>query len=792
MTKVIRALALTICVWCLGMLVQCSVFAEKSFAQSIDSISPASSYVYIYNQGDTNLYPNSYPSYNSKRIYGSYTHDGVTYDNILGHGGCGLYTYAHAIQWLTSNYTNESSAISLLDTLIAINSAPYDTLTPYDNYIQTLGVTKVSRPTNEAAIVQHFSSGGVIILHPYNSSSGGHYCLAVGAAYGDLDGQGSKLWIHVLDSSVGSTTKRISSYSAYGFVSPHGKLDPGTCYFGANYWIPIEAYLYGFTRTSDMYAYLPSEIHSRTIPDGNYLICCEDNPQYYLDIYGAESPAQNMTVVGAAGPLSSVEEADTCDIWTIKYESDGYYSIKQFRTDMTLSVYSDLVVVPDYGTDTQRWSIVPDGANGYRIQAKFSGQYIDRSDGMYIRTKGDVSAQGWVFKVAYGYDRTIPDGNYLISCENNLPYYLDVTGDDLTAQDLTTVGITGPLTSMEDVYSCDIWTVKYESNGFYSIKQYQTDKALTVYPDMVVCQDYGTDTQRWAIIPDGANGYRFQVKAYGTYLDRNSSLYVRSEGSVSDQGWAFTPYPYGHVPTIPDGNYLICCEANQSYFLDVIGNAYPAEDSTRLCVGGPIIDGEVNDKCTAWTVKYESDGFYSIRQYNTSKALSQNTDMIVFEDYGTVGQRWTIDPDGANGYRIRVKYNRLYLDIESGGANWGSGIQLNSKRDVAAQGWVFIPYNPAPDFNDPDFILPSALTIIDESAFEGITATVVYVPDTCTNIGKWAFRNCIGLTQIRIPENCAIGTDAFAGCNYVVIFGAKGSPAETYANSHTNCAFAEE
>ena len=92
----------------------------------------------------------------------------------------------------------------------------------------------------------------------------------------------------------------------------------------------------------------------------------------------------------------------------------------------------------------------------------------------------------------------------------------------------------------------------------------------------------------------------------------------------------------------------------------------------------------------------------------------------------------------------------------------------------------------------PDFVLPSAVTTIGESAFENMSAGVVYIPDTCTRIGKWAFRNCANLKQIRIPANCSVGSEAFSGCTKVVIFGTTGSPAQTYAENHANCTFVAE
>ena len=96
---------------------------------------------------------------------------------------------------------------------------------------------------------------------------------------------------------------------------------------------------------------------------------------------------------------------------------------------------------------------------------------------------------------------------------------------------------------------------------------------------------------------------------------------------------------------------------------------------------------------------------------------------------------------------------------------------------------------PAPVFGAPDFTLPAALTTVEAEAFEGIAASVVDVPANCAAIGDRAFRSCPNLTQIRIPDNCALGTDVFEGCATVVVFGAAESSAEYYCESHDNCVF---
>lgn len=96
-----------------------------------------------------------------------------------------------------------------------------------------------------------------------------------------------------------------------------------------------------------------------------------------------------------------------------------------------------------------------------------------------------------------------------------------------------------------------------------------------------------------------------------------------------------------------------------------------------------------------------------------------------------------------------------------------------------------------PAFGTPDFTLPSYLTAIEEEAFEGAAMAVVDVPANCVSIGNHAFRACTKLTQIRIPSGCAMGKDVFDGCTLVYVYGAEGSPAETYCRdpAHSNCVF---
>lgn len=102
--------------------------------------------------------------------------------------------------------------------------------------------------------------------------------------------------------------------------------------------------------------------------------------------------------------------------------------------------------------------------------------------------------------------------------------------------------------------------------------------------------------------------------------------------------------------------------------------------------------------------------------------------------------------------------------------------------NVTEVGFAAFYGNPFPS-DDPDFILPLDLTTVEASAFVGIDARYVWIPDQVTLIGTEAFADCPSLEYIYIPYGCTIVEDALP--ENTVILGIDGSPAETYGNPFT-------
>lgn len=128
---------------------------------------------------------------------------------------------------------------------------------------------------------------------------------------------------------------------------------------------------------------------------------------------------------------------------------------------------------------------------------------------------------GWIYPadptphgqaMGQGMGRTIADGDYHIVSVTNPTYFLDISGTSVPAAEGTNV----QLYQTDDgiLEDCDAWTVTY-NDGFYTIVQRGTDRALDVYDESTqeganvqVWHSKNNAAQQWAISMNGSQGYR--------------------------------------------------------------------------------------------------------------------------------------------------------------------------------------------------------------------------------------------------------------------------------------------
>ena len=187
--KNVRGMALLFFVCMIVLAVHC--FAPVPAFSGTD---PGSAYdkILVYDQNGKWAYDTD------KYVYSVYNGKNVS----LNRSGCHIYTYAHAIQWLTCRPRNSSNGGALLSELIGVlngeSPESYKAQLIFKDYVIQNNIGEsVSTAFTESTLASLFGKGGVVISNPK-----GHYALAVGMTYADFDKDGSQeAYVHIVDSS---------------------------------------------------------------------------------------------------------------------------------------------------------------------------------------------------------------------------------------------------------------------------------------------------------------------------------------------------------------------------------------------------------------------------------------------------------------------------------------------------------------------------------------------------------------------------------------------------------------
>lgn len=114
----------------------------------------------------------------------------------------------------------------------------------------------------------------------------------------------------------------------------------------------------------------------------------------------------------------------------------------------------------------------------------------------------------------------------------------------------------------------------------------------------------------------------------------------------------------------------------------------------------------------------------------------------------------------------------------------GAAVNSDGGRQLPASQMIQ-PAEEAPEAKQTASLLPAALQMIDESAFEGTALISVELPEELEYIGEKAFAHILSLRSIRIPDKTKyIGENAFTGSGKVTITAYADSYARTWARNN--------
>ena len=534
------------------------------------------------------------------------------------------------------------------------------------------------------------------------------------------------------------------------------------------------------SRGSDMYGYIVeyedtyygeemTTGYDRVLPDGDYMIAADCNPKYFLDIVGAAPVAERGTNV----QLWSADSFENCDwdAWTITY-SDGFYTIKQFNTDMVLDVLNgstvnggNVIIANNNGSSAQKWAISEISSGVYRLQAKCSGLSLDITGGTIEEgtnveqwSSHDGDAQRWVF-IPYESKPT----SISVECKNATWVY----GWDRIRNNLTV-------------------SATYANGDTIVVDDYTIDDPADIRGNQTITVHYGGKTASCEV--ELLNPVTMEAHLSTYVWPKCTSLVWQS---MNKDLTCTVTYDDGSTETVAfKGEHWNNVKWDETYHPLMIVVKKIGDGTGLGTFDFKIYYGDIYDTITVRFVEVPESITPNLTptiwpEYNNSlmhskilKAWETCTVTATYKD-GRTEEIPMSDCTLTNDEQMRrVMLRQVEMPYVGTAGFIVKYVGLESTVTV-----TFVDTQAV--LNSPDLALPAALTAIDEEAFSGLPMASVRCNDNLEEIGARAFANCANLREIYIPESVvSISRTAFTGCPAdLIIFGTKGSVAETYAKS---------
>ena len=742
--------------WLLSVVIVFSIFVIGNIAD----LEVNAKEITVYSQTDSRW--GSHP-------YG-YSNSAGTQQATISSGGCGILAYVNAVYYLNGQFiepvtladwsVSHGYRVNGVGTSLGLYKAfadaygsqygikysgetsSYNTLR---NHLNNGGVAVGSAPNHLMAIVDYDnSSGKFLILDSYKSSNRHTY---------------SNGYTWETESSINSTEKlKFSTFRLISSTTTNpdlfyglSKVDKGTNFYGMI--IRNENWAHLSDENGDVRVNDNGNIiwYFTKTSDGGYKMQNVATGKY-LDVSGAKDEDNNNVQTWEANDSAA-------QVWYIYGPWSGEYVFKpKCTSNKVLNVYGPT-------GDATTWTFDPDdkdmrfaiwddiktytisynmngggGSIGNQTKVQYSpltlsGVYPTRDGYAFVGWDTDPNATTAQYQPnsVFNYDdnvtlfaiwkevgytmseneaagQTIPDGDYYIVSEIHQDYFVDIPGNDFNTYSGQNVQMWGWGSSLPPKEGYDCFHFEYLNNGFYKIRQINTNMCLDVAggsldngTNVQMCEDNGCYAQQWSI-EKTSHGYRIRSRCNAYYLDvvdgkLESGTNVRcwSGNDSKAQSFGFIPRDLNERP-ISDGTYVIRTNVNRDHILDVSsvpGQFYPgANVQIYTSIGNTCVE--------LYSVQYVGDGWYKIFEKtsgliiefaNPDTTFLNNWDkprnVQLAEDNGGKNQLWKIRKNSDGTYFVINKANGYYLDLENSWLDDGSNVSECTYNGSNAQRWIF-------------------------------------------------------------------------------------------------------
>ena len=435
------------------------------------------------------------------------------------------------------------------------------------------------------------------------------------------------------------------------------------------------------------------------IEDGIYAIGTKLNEDKVLQIENNGISNNEMAKFGR-----KPNTLNKSQMFEIKYLSNGYYEIKQYKSQKALEVNdgkhsngTSIVQNSENNESTiQQWIIKDAGEGYFYIIARCNGLFIDIPGGdisgnptIQMYEGNETDAQKFKFIKAdqeiVG-EQLLEDGVYKIKSVLSNNKYIDVSAGSYDN------GANIQLWTNDNVQQQKFQLTYNKKENYYEIMSVNSGKVLDVQSNgkddgANVWQYEGnnTDAQKW-VLQSAGDGY-YYIVACNSYLyldikDGNASNGINVqiyEGNETNS----QKFKFEKTKMIDSDSYNISIKQDESKVIDIDAGSMDNGANVQIWTFD-----SVNQQI--FKIEYVDDTYCKIIAKHSDKVLTVQGDNVVQNDYnGNDKQLWSFEIAGDGYYKVKSKSTNLYLDVAGNQTVNGTNVKIYEGNTSNAQQFKF-------------------------------------------------------------------------------------------------------